>query len=79
MTVSVQTSVIMSASELRYKNSHRHHCIMNYYQATITDFEGDEYDYEVEAESFEDAAAQLESIAYDNLIQVYNMNIYQVG
>ncbi len=53
--------------------------MMNYYQATITDFEGDEYDYEVEAESFEDAAAQLESIAYDNLIQVYNMNIYQVG
>ena len=31
------------------------------------------------AESYEEAAAQLENIAYEAGIQVYNMNIYLVG
>ena len=46
---------------------------------TITDFDGDEYEYDVMAESYEEAAAQLENIAYEAGIQVYNMNIYLVG
>ena len=41
--------------------------------------DGDEYDYDVMAESYEEAAAQLESIAYEAGIQVSNMNIYLVG
>ena len=79
MTASVQTSVIMSKSELGYSYKNRSRFTENLYQASITDFEGDEYEYEVMADSFEDAAIQLEAIAADNYIQVYNINIYQVG
>jgi hypothetical protein len=79
MTATVQTSVIMSKSELGYSNKNRRRFTQNLYQASITDFEGDEYEYEVMADSFEDAAIQLEAIAADNYIQVYNINIYQVG
>ena len=79
MTASVQTSVIMSKSEFGYSYMNRRRFTQNLYQASITDFEGDEYEYEVMADSFEDAAIQLEAIAADNYIQVYNINIYQVG
>lgn len=79
MTASVQISVIMSKSELGYSYKNRRRFTQNLYQASITDFEGDEYDFEVMADSFEDAAIQLEAIAADNFIQVYNINIYQVG
>ena len=72
MTASVQTSVIMSKSELGYSYKNRRRFTQNLYQASITDFE-------VMADSFEDAAIQLEAIAADNFIQVYNINIYQVG
>lgn len=81
MTATVQTSSILSQSDYRFKNYARkhHHMTENFYQATITDFDGDEYDYDVMAESYEEAAAQLESIAYEAGIQVSNMNIYLVG
>lgn len=81
MTATVQTSSILSQSDYRFKNyaRKRHHMTENFYQATITDFDGDEYDYDVMAESYEEAAAQLESIAYEADIQVSNMNIYLVG
>ena len=77
MTASVQTSVIMSKSELGYRYKNRRRFTQNLYQASITDFEGDEY--EVMANSFEEAATQLEAMAADKFIQVYNINIYQVG
>lgn len=81
MTATVQTSSILSQSDYRFKNyaRKRHHMTENFYQATITDFDGDEYDYDVMAESYEEAAAQLESIAYEAGIQASNMNIYLVG
>ena len=79
MTASVQKSVIISKSELGYSYKNRHRFTQNLYQASITDFEGDEYEFEVMANSFEEAATQLEAMAADNFIQVYNINIYQVG
>lgn len=74
MTCSVQKSVLSSSDYTSYKS--RRYSSMNYYQVTVEDFDGCEYDYEVEAESYEDAAAQVQSIAFDSMIQVYNMNIY---
>ena len=80
MTASVQTSVLFSNGEYGYKNrSRRIESSENFYQATITDFEGDEYEYDVMADSYEEAAAQLEAMAADAGIQVYNMNIYLLG
>lgn len=75
MTATVQTSNLLNKIDYRFKFASSE----NFYQATITDFDGDEFDYDVMAESYEDAAAQLESIAYENGIQVSNMNIYLVG
>ena len=74
MTSSVQKSVF-SARDYGFYNS-RQTSSQNYYQVTVEDFDGCEYDYEVEAESYEDAAAQVEAIASESFIQVYNMNIY---
>ena len=80
MTATVQTSVLMNKSDYRYKKyAKRYQYSQNFYQAPITDFEGDEYDYDVMAESYEEAATQLEAMAYEAGIQVYNMNIYLVG
>lgn len=80
MTATVQTSILMEKSEYRNKMyAKRYQFTQNFYQATITDFEGDEYDYDVMAESYEEAATQLEAMAYEAGIQVYNMNIYLVG
>lgn len=80
MTATVQTSVLKSDYDYRFKNyARRHKYSQNFYQASVTDFDGDEYEYEVMADTYEEAAAQLENIAYGNGIQVYNMNIYLVG
>ena len=81
MTATVQTSSILSQSDYHFKNYGRKRSMLteNFYQATITDFDGDEYEYDVMAESYEEAAAKLENIAYEAGIQVYNMNIYLVG
>ena len=75
MTSSVQKSVFSSRGYGFY-NSVRYKSALNYYQVTVEDFNGCEYDYEVEAESYEDAAAQVELRASESMIQVYNMNIY---
>lgn len=74
MTSSVQKSVF-SSSDNTCVRSHRTSS-QNYYQVTVEDFDGCEFDYEVEAESYEDAAAQVECLAGESFIQVYNMNIY---
>lgn len=81
MTASVQTSVFSSNNEFCfYSHSRRHSRLSkNSYQATVTDFDGDEYDYDVEADSYEEAAAMIEAMAADGNIQVYNMNIYLVA
>lgn len=74
MTSSVQKSSF-SARECGLINSHLTSS-QNFYQVTVEDFDGCEFDYEVEADSYEDAAAQVEAIASESFIQVYNMNIY---
>lgn len=74
MTCSVQKSVLSSSDYTSYYS--RRYSSMNYYQVTVEDFDGCEYDFEVEADTYEEAAAQAERIAYDSMIQVYNMNIY---
>lgn len=74
MTSSVQKSSF-SARECGLFNSHLTSS-QNFYQVTVEDFDGCEFDYEVEADSYEDAAAQVEAIASESFIQVYNMNIY---
>ena len=80
MTATFQTSVFTDSRNNGYKRFGRYTSLSeDLYQAEITDFDGDEYDYDVMAESYEEAAAQLENIAYEAGIQVYNMNIYLVG
>lgn len=77
MTSSVQKSVLSSGYKGRYNYyARRRFTSMNIYQVTVEDFDGCEYDYEVEANSYEEAAAQVECIASNAYIQVYNMNIY---
>lgn len=82
MTASVQTSVFASINN-KYGFTSRSRRYSRYtknsYQATVTDFDGDEYDYDVEADSYEEAAAMIEALAADSNIQVYNMNIYLVA
>ena len=74
MTSSVQKSSF-SARDYSFCKSRRTSS-QNYYQVTVEDFDGCEFEYEVEAESYEDAAAQVELLASESFIQVYNMNIY---
>ena len=80
MTASFQSSFLSYEYKSGNKNrSRRYQHSQNFYQASITDFEGDEYDFDVMADSYEEAAAQLEVLAADAGIQVYNMNIYLLG
>ena len=75
MTSTFQTSNLMNRSNYRYSFRSSE----NIYQASVTDFDGDEYDYEVMANTYEEAAAQVEALAYESGIQICNMNIYMVG
>lgn len=76
MTSSAQKSVFLPNDTASLSQIARRMATANYYQVTVEDFDGCEFQYEVEAESYEDAAAQVEVIAADSFIQVYNMNIY---
>lgn len=76
MTSSVQKSVFSSDDYIGYSRFPRRSSSLNFYSVTVEDFDGCEFDYQVEAESYEDAAAQVESLASESFIQVYNMNIY---
>lgn len=74
MTSSVQKSSFSAGDYGFYKS--RQTSSQNFYQVTVEDFDGCEFEYEVEAESYEEAAAQVEVLAAESFIQVYNMNIY---
>ena len=76
MTSSVQKSVFSANEYMSYIPRRRRCSSQNLYQVTVEDFDGCEFDYEVEAQSYEDAAAQVEVLAAESFIQVYNMNIY---
>lgn len=74
MTATFQTSNLMNRMDRRFNYESSEFI----YQASITDFDGDEFDYDVMANSYEEAAAQIEALAYEDGIQISNMNIYLV-
>lgn len=77
MTSSVQTSAF--SNEFCFKSSFRKVAnIQNFYQVEVQDFDGCSFDFDVEARSYEEAAAKVEALAAESFIQVYNMNIYLV-
>ena len=70
MTSSYMTSVLTS-------KSYRHSRVLeNIYQVYIEDFDGDIVEYEVTANSFDEAAQEASSLAYNDGTDIYNMNIY---
>lgn len=48
----------------------------NLYQVYIENFDGEISEYEVTADSFDEAAQEANSLAFDEGIDIYNMNIY---
>ncbi len=57
--------------------SYRHSRVLeNIYQVYIEDFDGDIVEYEVTANSFDEAAQEASSLAYNDGTDIYNMNIY---
>ena len=80
MTATFQTSVFADSRNNGYKRFGRYTSLSeDLYQAEITDFDGEQYEYEISARSFEEAAAKVESIANESGIYVYNMELYLVG
>ena len=80
MTATFQTSVFADSRNNGYKRYSRYTSLSeDFYQAEVTDFDGEQYEYEIAARSFEEAAAKVESIANESGIYVYNMELYLVG
>lgn len=80
MSSSVQTSIIFPNEEMFFtKASYRSRSRQNYYQASVTDFDGNEYDFDAVADTFEEATASVEVQAAEQGIQVYNINLYLVA
>lgn len=70
MTSSYMTSVLTSKAR-------RHSRVLgNLYQVYIEDFDGDISEYEVTANSFDEAAQEATSLAFNDGTDIYNMNIY---
>lgn len=67
MTHTVQTSAIKTRS----------FSCSDFYQVEVENYEGETYDFTVEAESFEEASSQVASLCSEQYIDVYNMNIYK--
>ena len=77
MTATFQTSVFTDNKSKGFKRFNRYTSLSeDLYQAEITDFDGESFDYEVAAQSFEEAAAKVERIANESGIYVYNMELY---
>ena len=80
MTATCPTSVFTDNKSKGFKRFNRYTSLSeDLYQAEITDFDGEQYEYEIAARSFEEAAAKVESIANESGIYVYNMELYLVG
>lgn len=78
MTALVQTSVFKTRGYNNYNKKYLRSS--NFYQATITDFDGEDHDIdEIEAETYEEAAAYVESWAASNYIQISYMQLYLIG
>lgn len=80
MSSSVQTSIIWPNEAVLFDAlpSRLTHP-QGFYQATVTDFDGNEYEFDAVANTFEEATAQIEAQAADQDIQVYNINLYLVA
>ncbi len=59
--------------------SYRSRSYQNFYQATVSDFDGNEYDFAAVADTFAEATASVEVQAANQGIQVYNINLYLVA
>lgn len=78
MTASVNTSVFnTSHNSIVTVRRRQKACIEYIFTAEMEDYDGDIHTYEVMAETYREAAAKAEEIAWDNGISVYNMNIYK--
>ena len=64
------TSVLTSKA---YRQSR---VLENLYQVYVEDFDGDITEYEVTANSFDEAAQEATSLAFSDGTDIYNMNIY---
>lgn len=80
MTALVQTSSLVSGSDYGFiKRARRVANTQYHYQASVVDFDGEEYDFEVMAYSSKEAAAQVEGLAAGEGIQISYVNLYLVG
>lgn len=70
---------VFTSSSLKsfYGYKHAYH-LKGLYQVTIEDFDGESYDYEIEAKSENEASMKAQSIAAANGIDIYNMSIYSL-
>lgn len=47
------------------------------FHVEVTDYDGETFDYDVEADSYEEASEIVEMLASDDCIDIYNMNLYK--
>lgn len=67
MTYTVQTSAFKT----------RRYMVSDIYSVEVIDFDGDSYDYEIEANSFSEASEIAGWRAAEDGIDVYQMNCYK--
>lgn len=67
MTYSVQTSAFKT----------RRHMVSDFYQVEVINYEGESFDYEIEANSFAEASEIAGWRAAEDGIDVYQMNCYK--
>ena len=68
MTHSCNTSVLQSSR----------HLSQNFYQVEIQDFNDEYITFEVMASNFSDANSKASSMAAQQGIDIYNMNVYKI-
>lgn len=71
MTHTIQKSVFKSSRI----NNHRRYP-GNFYTVVINTEDGESYDYEVEADTFAEATAQAENLAYSLMAEITYIEVY---
>lgn len=69
MTHTIQTSEMQSLRRGWFKSFSFH--------VEVTNYDGETYDYDVEADSYEEASEKVEMLCIEDLIDIYHMNIYK--
>lgn len=69
----------MQSREYGYTKQARQAGCEYLYQATVVDFDGEEFDFEVSAFSSKQAAEKIEALAASEGIQISYMNLYLVA